>query len=276
MYRDFKVDELDVVYENDKKSTSLYLAQVNGQRVLIKSFSKNSPVLIKEGFEKEKKVYSLKPYRTPKLIKFDQTSITIEYIDGATLGDLVFKSSLVFQQVNDVFESALLFYESLSQKSEDISYGNLFRYLGVLASSGPIQNKNIDVKKLGWLWTKAHRLMLHLLGRVCRYISVIERVFFKINYYQGLSHSDFHYNNILVKNSKSYFIDFERTELKGFFIFDLLFLLVVLEAVDNQDFRIRLNDSLKKELLGSLGKKLTYLTFKYAVLPNRKFRNNLK
>ena len=64
-------------------------------------------------------------------------------------------------------------------------------------------------------------------------------------------------------------------EFKGFFIFDLLFLLVVLEAVEMKKFGSKLNKSLQKKLLGSLGKKLIYLSLKWAVLFNKKFKKNL-
>ena len=273
-----KNSKLDVFCENNKKLTYIYLANFDGEKVLIKSFSKNSPSLIKENFKREKLIYSLKPYGAPKLIKFDESSITLKYIDGVTLGDLAFNSSLGFQQVNDVFQSALLFYKSLSKKSKNgksASYTNLWRYLSVLSNSGPIQNKNIEVKKPSWLWTKAQRSSHYFLGVLCKFFSILERCVFNVNYYQGLSHSDFHYNNILVKNSRIYFIDFERMEFKGFFIFDLLFLLVVLEAVEMKKFGSKLNKSLQKKLLGSLGKKLIYLSLKWAVLFNKKFKKNL-
>lgn len=265
---------INIEYKNERKKTTVLFSYLGNEKVVVKSFSDESPLSIKEAFEKERLIYSYRPSCAPIMIRDDPFSITIEYIDGAALGDLAFQGKLTSSQVNKVFHSALNFYLSIVQGPKRGQYDNFRRYLRVLTYSGPAQNSDVSLKHKNRFGSKVHRALVRILGRMCEFVSVLENKFFKVDYLPGLSHSDFHYNNVIVNDNGCYFIDFERTEFSGFFVFDLLFLLVVLEDVEGHGYKCKLDPELERNMFNSLGKKMIYFTFKLAVSLNNKFKRN--
>jgi predicted Ser/Thr protein kinase len=264
-------NEEKIIYHNERKHTSISVIEIGGRKCIKKTFSVNSPEVIKQGFEKEKLVYSIAPFFAPKLVKNDKFNIVIEYIEGETLGDLIYRENIKPELLNDVFKSANKFFNSVKLSASQMSFLNLARYLSVLSFSGPVQNKGLEFKKT-WFLIKLKRVLLIFLHLFCKIISFVEIKLFRVDYLQGFSHSDFHYNNIVVKDDKPNFIDFERASFDGFFYYDLIFLLVVLETVNQANLRQHLSERNKKVLLGSVGKKFVFWVFKFAVQSNKKFR----
>lgn len=263
------------MYKNDRKITYINKVDAGSYKYLIKGHDINSPKAVKEGFDNEKLIYGRASRYMPQLLNSDDHTISIEYIDGQTLGNMIFTGGLKGELINNIFSSAIDFYKDIKINTNNKSFSNFKRYISVLKSSGPIQNKDLKIES-NWFFDKAHYLSLFFLKLICTTCVLSETKLFNVNYYPGFSHSDFHYNNIIIKSETPFFIDFERSSLSGYFYFDMIFLLVILESVYKEDHRKLLSKDNKNILLGSPGKIIIYLSFKWAVFKNKKFNKKLK
>ncbi|MFC6806267.1 oligosaccharide flippase family protein [Methylophaga thalassica] len=264
-----------VLSENKIKLTSLLKVKDGGTYFIQKKCSPDSPPHIKSSFERETVIYNLKPLCAPKLYDSCQYSILVEYIDGETLGDILFRGDFTSSNLPLLFRDAITFYKSLGNREGCKNFKNYYRYLRVLSCSGPVQTKELP-RKNNFFSRRIRPKVYEVLGF---FLSLIIKIEMKsgINYMAGYSHSDFHYNNIIQNNHGFYFFDFERSELSGNFYFDLIFLLTIIDClkfdngIDNTSF-----NAIAAKLLNSRGKRLVFKLFKAAVRKNPRFFFKMK
>ncbi len=95
------------------------------------------------------------------------------------------------------------------------------------------------------------------------------------NLNNGFSHNDFHYNNILfTRDNKIKLIDFENIKYNGFFEFDILALIVMIEVYVNNEEQLILDKYLNKLFKRNRVLKEIYEIYKKAISLNEKFYLN--
>lgn len=258
-----------LISENLTKHTSISKVEYEGECFVVKRCSPDSPSNIKSSFSRESAIYELEPECTPNLYDSDKYRLVIEYIDGERVGDILFRGDFTCAAMALLFESAVKFYQSLERTEAEQSFDNYYRYLRVLMRSGPLQTKGIHQKNNFF----SKKLRPRVYGLLALLVAIIVKIEIKsgVDYLGGFSHSDFHYNNVIHSHKSFYFFDFERSELSGYFAFDLIFLLVLVDCLKSHN---NINDSLNlvsMKILDSVGKRLVFKLFKAAVSNNPRF-----
>src|SRR5690606_4032970 len=88
----------------------------------------------------------------------------------------------------------------------------------------------------------------------------------------GFAHGDFHYNNIFITNNKKIkFIDFENVVYNEYFDFDVLYLLVMIEAKLGLSNNTNIYDNIIPAINEKADLKPIYNIYKMAVSINPRF-----
>ena len=160
-----------------------------------------------------------------KIIHQEENVLVLEYIDGITLREAIIKNKVNTDLIDDLFIKIEQLYKNGKRYSDNYNFDNAFSRLEVLISSGPIQTINVKIPLIKKILNKF--LSFYLRNK-------LKKVIFKaptLSLREGFVQGDFHYNNILIEDNKVKFIDFENVQYNGFFEFDILFLLVMIETL---------------------------------------------
>jgi len=269
---DFKVIEL--LQSNERKKTYVLKIYKNGDLFIAKVIDMDAPVKIKHLFSKELKFYIENRIEyIPKLYEYTDNIMVLEYLDGVTL-----REYLILNQTNSIMPELLksidMFYKEivfLHQNSNDISFENAYLYLSTLIFSGPIQMKEVKKNPISKV---INRVLFYILKRKLK--TILRRVDVT-TLKSGFSHSDFHFNNIIIDNGMIKFIDFENIEYRGSFDFDILYLAAILEnscssKIDIVTLEQYINDNFSKyrDLIGILN------LYRFAISLNPRFLNHTR
>jgi RIO-like serine/threonine protein kinase len=215
----------EIVQISKWKKTFVLKVSKEDKDYILKAISDISPARIKSKFTTEVNVYleNSNDY-VPNLVFNTDAIIITDYIKGRTLRDYLIEG----KSIHEIMENLILgiktiYNENKREHSESNSFGNAYANISSLAQSGPIQTKDLSI--LDKVINKTIAFVLRL---------KLKKALSKLNYKNlksGFAHGDFHYNNIFVTpNNEIKFIDFENVAYNEYFDFDILYLLVMIEA----------------------------------------------
>ncbi len=266
-------DFIELIQKNDRKHTYIIKIKKDGKFFILKTFSDNSPEMIKNKFISEIKFYKneTKEY-LPKLISSRKNILILEYIDGITLRECLIK----YEINEDLLKKLFIFIEKLymdnkSNISTNHNFNNAYFHLSNLAQSGPIQTKDLKVSFFNKITNK---VIVRILKLKLKYLlNKIDTN--KLKY--GFVHGDFHYNNILISNNSVKFIDFENIKYSGFFDFDILYLLAMVEVYvqNNKNIYGQWENEVKNIVNGNKELFEVYKLYKIAIRINKRFQVNI-
>jgi len=261
----------EVLQYNYRKNLYVLKIEKDKSFFLLKSYDiDNSLDTVKTKFKTEQGFYRNNSSSSiPKLIYFEKNIIILEYIDSLSLREYLIKREDKRKLLVSLFSSLDKFKATLIDKdSMKNDFSNVYRYISVLCNSHPFQAKNIQIS----FWDISLNRIIYklLLLKIKRILQQYDNK----NLLNGFSHHDFHYNNILVSpNDEIKFIDFENIKYSGYFDFDVLFLLVLIDIYIEQsteEYRI-LKNYLEALFLKDEVLKQVYEVYKIAVSINKKF-----
>ncbi|GEM_PF-2547540 len=209
-----------------KKSYIIKLLREN-QFFVLKACDLHATGDTKKRLDKERKFYlehnDIEIF--PQLITYEENALVLEFIESQTLREVIVERENVLLPLLENLKVLHRTFQHTYHTQEIDYYDTLNRYLTSLCCSRPIQAKNIKVGVIDRLF---NRIIRKLVIAKMRYIM---KDFDDKNLTSGVSHMDFHYNNILVDPSNTIkFIDFENIQYRGYFEFDILYLLVMIEV----------------------------------------------
>jgi len=215
----------EIVQISKWKKTFVLKISKEGKNYILKAISDISPERIKIKFTTEVNVYleNSNDY-VPNLVFNTDAVLITEFIEGRTLREHLNDG----KSIQGIIENLIvgiktIYYENKREHLSANSFANAYANLSSLAQSGPIQTKDLSI----------FNKVLH------KAIAFVLRIKFKrslrnindMNLKAGFAHGDFHYNNIFVTPANEIkFIDFENVAYNEYFDFDILYLLVMLEA----------------------------------------------
>ncbi len=215
----------EIVQISKWKKTFVLKISKEGKDYILKAISDISPARIKIKFTTEVNVYlkNANDY-VPNLVFNADAVLITEYIEGRTLREHLNEGmSLQGIMENLILGINTIYLENKREHIDTNSFANAYANLSSLAQSGPIQTKDFSIfdKVL-------HRAIAIVLRQK---LQRALRNFKDMNLKAGFAHGDFHYNNIFVTPTNEIkFIDFENVAYNEYFDFDILYLLVMIEA----------------------------------------------
>lgn len=267
---------IDLIQNSDWKKTYILKIRKDNEYFILKAYSEDTPKNIKKKLISEIQFYqnNSKEY-LPKLILNTENILILEYIDGVTLREALIKNEITEEIIEDLFIDIGKLYsdnKKIINKHAIYDFYNAFSHLSALKQSGPIQTKNIKVSFIKKVINKLELFILKYKLKIVINDINIDKL------QNGFVHGDFHYNNILISNGKIKFIDFENIKYDGFFDFDILYLIVMMEVfIEKDSFQIK--TIFKAELEKFLSKNLNlikiYDLYKTAISSNEKFHVRL-
>jgi len=268
---DYKLEQL--LQYNYRKKTYILKVKYKDVYYLLKAFDQDkTPVNIKEKFTIEKEFYEKNKSLSimPKLVGYKDNILIFEYFESISLRDFLIKNNNKIEVIQNLINSIKIFDGNVCRENNDIvNYNNIFRYISSLCNSHPFQAKDIKINIIDSFLNKIINKLLIL--KANKLIDKLKVVKLKSSF----SHNDFHYNNILVSNNNEIkFIDFENVKYKGFFEFDILFLIVIVRIYLNKD-EIDILDDYLNELVNKNHYLMDiYNIFEIAISINKKFYLN--
>lgn len=219
----------NILQYNQRKYVFVLKVIKNNQKFILKAFDKKrTPMVIQNKLRVEHTFYqkNMNIEVIPNLVDLKDNIMILEYIESISIRENLLNKKNINIVENllysvDVFQKALVNHESTQKES----FENVHKYINSLANSHPIQAKNIYIDRVDIVLNKIITKILK------RKLNTVLVKFNSVNLTKNFSHMDFHYNNILIdKKLKIKFIDFENIEYKGYFEFDILFLIVLIEV----------------------------------------------
>lgn len=267
---------IDLIQKSDWKKTYILKIRKDNEYFILKAFSENTPKNIKKKFISEIQFYqnNSKEY-LPKLIINTENILILEYIDGVTLRETLIKNEITENIIENLFINIGKLYsdnKKIINNHATYDFNNAFSHLSALKQSGPIQTKNMKVLFIKKIINKLVLFILKLKLKIIIHNINTDKI------QSGFVHGDFHYNNILISNGTIKFIDFENIKYNGFFDFDILYLLVMMDVFIQQDslkVKTIFNVKLKKFLLNHKDLIKIYDLYKTAISSNEKFHIRL-
>lgn len=260
----------EVLQYNQRKETYVLKIKKDDSCYLLKAYDRDkTPKDIREKFIVEKVFYekNIKIENLPKSIYFNDNILILEYFNSVSLRDYLIQNRNKQIRIKDLIKAIESFDHQLNRNNiTTINYDNIFRYISSFCSSHPFQAKDIQVS---FIDKQLNRIINKLL--IVNVKRLIKTSDFK-NLNGGFSHNDFHYNNILVTDdNKIKLIDFENIRYEGFFEFDILALIVMIEVYINNKEQIILDKFLEKLFDKNQLLKDIYKIYKIAISINKKF-----
>ncbi len=256
------IDIVDYITDSPDRKYAVIKINYEGRLYILKVCDPLSPKYFKDLFNTEYLFYKKQKERLIHKNYSGEYFYMIDFIDGETLGDRLFSDTNSKINFIEVFKCIDLFYKTYRQNNESIKYTNLFYYANVLVSSGPRQKTNKRKKgKIAFVIKQICVLSLHIITFTLKFRNTE-------TFLPGLSHGDLHYNNILISNTGPEIIDFKNIRSNEFFLFDIIFLLTIIEKKTN------LNDDLqdiKSKYLSSWESLFVYKIFKILANFNSRF-----
>jgi len=262
-----------ILHCNNRKKTYVLKVKYNDSYFLLKAFDKDkTPLDIKEKFIIEKEFYDKNKDLSiiPRLLGFKDNILIFEYFESISLRDFLIKNDNKIEIIQNLINSIKLFDNNLYRiENDNINYDNIFKYISSLSYSHPFQAQDIKINIIDKFLNKIiNKFLLFKTNKIIDKLQVT-------NLRSAFSHNDFHYNNILVSNNNEIkFIDFENIKYKGFFEFDILFLLVIIKVYLSKD-EIDILDNYLNELFDKNNYLIEiYNIFEMAISINKKFYLN--
>ena len=260
---------IELVQENKRKKTKILKVKKNGSFFIVKFISVDAHVDEKKNFISEVSFYSNKiGSYLPKLIERNDNFLILEFVNGKTLRQIIkdreFNNKILISLLDQIKN---LYTNSYSINNEVYDFENGISNLSNLLVSGPIQKSFLIIPLY-----KKYFFQIVLIVLKFKFKRYLKHIDFKI-LKKGFVHGDFHYNNIIIdKKSNIKFIDFERTRSNGYFDFDIMYLIAMLEINlnDNSEELEKLNKA-KIELFNNDCLIDIYNLFRFAVKLNIKF-----
>lgn len=262
-----------ILQYNERKHTYVLKIKKHNNFYLLKAYDKyKTPRDIQNKFIIEKKFYKKNKYiikDIPKVINIYDNILILEYIEGISLRDYLiqkeFNEFILINLLNSVENFNIKIYRN-KVKSNNLNFNNIFRYINMFSNSHPFQARNIE---LSFLEKSLNKIIAKLLIKKSKKIL---KSFCKRDLKNDFSHNDFHYNNILVTtDNRIKFIDFENVKYEGFFEFDILALIVMIEVYINDDEKKNLYEYLENLFKKNNNLKDIYYIYKIAISINKKF-----
>ena len=215
----------EIVQHSTWKRTYVLRVSKGNKDYILKAVSDNTPSDIKRKFAIEAKVYSENTNGyVPKMVVSEKEVIITEFIHGSTLREYLTSGRDIREITDQLVLAIKSFYDQNNREyQESEGFHNAFANLSSLAQSGPMQTKPLPLHE-------------KVINKILAYIFKfrLKEVLKGINtehLKSGFAHGDFHYNNIYVTEEKMIkFIDFENVAHNEYFDFDILYLLVMIEA----------------------------------------------
>jgi thiamine kinase-like enzyme len=264
----YKLEEL--LQYNSRKKTYVLRVKYKATYYLLKAFDKDKTSLdIKEKFIIEKEFYKKNKTLSniPKLVSFQDNILVFEYFESISLRDFLINNDNKIEIIKNLINSIEIFDINVYRENNDIvEYDNVFRYISSLCNSHPFQVKDIKINFIDRILNKIINKFLILKAK--KVFDKLETIKLK----NAFSHNDFHYNNILVSNSNEIkFIDFENVMNKGFFEFDILFLIVIVELYLDRNEQEIIDNYLDEIFDKNFNLREIYIIFQMAISINEKF-----
>jgi len=264
----YQLKYINFVHKNENKKTAVIVVEKSDYKYIIKSIDDTASESIREKFCNEVKFYQNNDLRfIPKYIHSNENVLQLEYIDGITFRNHLLKDMVTDSQIKSLFDETFELYTTAKKDSNHVNYSKVHTHLAVLATSGPIQTKDMFIplssKIMNWTILQVLKYKLH---HVLKHIDIA-----KLR--NGFSHGDLHYNNILITNSGVIkLIDFENVNYNGVYDFDLIYLFVMVELYIMKD---QFN-SIKKEIISKICEDEKALIniidiYRLSILLNKKF-----
>jgi thiamine kinase-like enzyme len=259
---------------NERKKVYVLKIEKNNKYFVLKTYDANQSIeAVKQKFDIEKDFYKKDIDLLPDLVYCEDNIMILEYIDSVSLRDILVQNMLNKLVLNNLLNGIELFKNKIKSNNQDgiSNFDNIFRYISSLCNSHPFRAKDIKTSLIDRFLNKLMtKILIYKTKNLIDYISVDKLT-------KGFSHMDFHYNNILVNRSNEIkFIDFENIKYIGFFEFDILFLIVLIEVYVKSNSE---EDRIIKRYLNSMfeqNKDLEkiYDIYKTAISINKKFYVN--
>jgi len=259
-----------ILQYNSRKKTYVLKIKYKNAYYLLKALDKDkTPLDIKEKFIIEKEFYdrNRKLAIIPKLVGFRDNILIFEYFESISLRNFLIKNDNKIEVIQNLINSIKLFDSNLYRIEDNIiNFDNIFRYISSLSYSHPYQAKDIKINIIDrFLNIIINKFLISKTDKIIARLEIT-------NLKSSFSHNDFHYNNILVSNSNEIkFIDFENVKYKGFFEFDILFLIVVIKVYLNKDETELVNNYLDELFDKNYCLVNIYNIFEMAISINKKF-----
>jgi len=261
----------EILQYNERKKVYVLKIEKNNKYFIFKTYDKNQAIKdIKNKFDIEKDFYQKDIDLLPDLVYCEDNIMILEYIDSISLRDVLVQNILNKQVLNNLLNAIELFKNKIKSNNQDSisNFDNIFRYIPSLCNSHPFQAKGIRINIVDRFLNKLiTKILIYKTKNLINHISIDKLT-------KGFSHMDFHYNNILVgKSNKIKFIDFENIRYSGFFEFDILFLIVLIEVYVKSDSE---EGKIIKRYLNSIFEQNNdlekiYNIYKTAISINKKF-----
>lgn len=268
------LEYISTLHENQRKKTYIFLvADKDKKQYILKIIEDKSPQEIKEKFYNEVEFYKQHSLSfIPKYIQNNDFVLQIEFFEAITFRDYLLNEKATEKQISLLFENAFELYESIENKESNYAdFRKAYSHLGALATSGPIQTKNMNV---GLFDKTFARVILKILRY--RLEKVLNGIDTK-NLRFAFSHGDMHYNNILISNKDEIkLIDFENISYDGFYDFDLIYLYVMTELYIPDDKFLEIKKDIINKICISESNLLKVINlYRVAILLNKKFQVGL-
>lgn len=262
-----------VQYSEWKKTYIVSAEDQDKKQYILKIIESESPQEIKEKFYNEVEFYKQHSLSfVPRYIQNNDFILQIEFVEAITFRECLLKEKVTNEQVSLLFKNTFELYESIENKQlNSTDFNKAYSHLGALATSGPIQTKDMKVSFFDKIFA---RVVLKILRY--RLKLVLDSIDFK-NLRFGFSHGDMHYNNILItKLNEIKLIDFENINYDGFYDFDLMYLYVMVELYLTDNKFIEVKKDIVNEICISEKKLLRIINlYRISVLLNKKFQVGL-
>ncbi|WP_066354378.1 hypothetical protein [Aliarcobacter skirrowii] len=269
------LEYISTLHENQRKKTYIFLvADKDKKQYVLKAIEDQSPQEIKEKFYNEVKFYKQYSFNfIPKYIRSNDFVLQIEFIEAITFREYLLTGKVTNKQINLLFKNAFDLYENIENKQlNNSNFKKAYSHLGALATSGPMQTKNMKISLFDRIFSK-------IILKILRY--KLKKIIINMetkNLRFGFSHGDMHYNNILItKLNKIKLIDFENINYDGFYDFDLIYLYVMVELYINDESFAEVKKSIVEKICmpeDNLFKVIKL--YKKAILINQRFQVGLK
>lgn len=262
------------IQSNSRKKTKVQSGRTGNLSYVVKSYCLEIEGQ-KQRLLKEHAIYRQKISYVPQMISANNDTLVLELVPGNTLGDHIQTNGVDLTLLKKVFVAAKSFYSCVEKKRGLPVSATILKYCATLANSGPRQaaSRDVDGRSLVRLIRK---WSAYLMALVTSALGMVDAFFRPSEYMLGFSHSDFHYNNILVCEADGgiYFIDFEESSCCGNFDVDLVFLLVILETNFDSRHSAEELSELKGLVLSGWFHVFCYRIFRFSVHGNERFKLN--
>ncbi len=266
---------IDTIYKNKRKKTSVLIVEGDKTKYVLKMIETNTPDEIKKKFYNEVNFYKKNDFHfLPNYIYSTEHILQMEFVEAITLREYLIKHKINEQQISSLFEKVFQLYENVKKNevsNEKKDFNNAYAHLGALATSGPMETKEMPVSLSDKIFSKVFlKILRYKLNNVLKEIDIKKlRTRF--------SHGDMHYNNILITSSGDIkLIDFENINDNGFYDFDLIYLYVMIELFLND----KKFEEIKARIISKICIKESSLLdvidiYRVAILLNKKFQVGL-